>query len=309
VPLAGGRGTLRRWVWAVGAIVVASVPLAVLMARAASGRDPFYWETRPGIYELARAQALLFGGPASAVCSAVVLAAAVILARHRLPRTRTAILAHPATPVVAWAFAPIFVLFAISLVKPVFSEQYLTVAVPGLCLAIGLALTSLPARLRAGVAVIVLASLVGGIVLHAREQYREDWRTPIRKLAQLRSASDPVLFDSVLGLVPAGYYDSSLATSGNRFFVSQWHDGAMPANVTALQSPGAYFDVPDGPPSEQLVRRLAARTGSLFVVLSHDSGQGDVLREPGMAWVTSHCTATVQQYKAVTLVAARACPR
>ena len=145
--------------------------------------------------------------------------------------------------------------------------------------------------------------------MHARTQYREDWRTPIRELAKQRAAGDPVLFDAVLGLVPAGYYDPSLRGSDGRLFVSQWHDAAMPANVTALQNPTSYFGVADGPPSVALVQRLAARTGRLFAVISHTHGQGDVVDEPGIAWITGHCTTTVTRYKAVTLVAARACPR
>jgi hypothetical protein len=243
------------------------------------------------------------------VCAVAVLASAVLLARSRLPRTPRALVSHPAAPVVAWAFAPIVVLFLLSEVKPVFSDTYLTVAVPGLCLALGLAIFSLPRRVRAWALGLVLVSLAAGVAAHWRTQYREDWRAPIRALAHQRAAGDPVLFDTVLGLVPAGYYDPALTSHGGRFFVSQWHDGPMPANVTAVQSPGGYFDVPDGPPSVALVRRLAARSGRLFVVISHATGQGDVLRDSGLAWLGAHCNATVQRYKAVTLVAARACPR
>jgi 4-amino-4-deoxy-L-arabinose transferase-like glycosyltransferase len=309
VPLAAGRAALRRWLPAVAAIVLAAVPLAVLTAHAASGRDVFYWVTRPGLFELARAQVLILGGPVAAVCAVVVLACAVVLARARLPRTPAALVSHPAAPVVAWAFAPIVVLFALSMVKPVFSDTYLAVAVPGLCLALGVAVVSLPRRLGAGALVLLLASLAFGVAAHAREQYREDWRTPIRELAHLRAPGDPVLFDTSLGLVPAGYYDPSLTSHGGRLFVSQWHDGPMPAGVTALQSPGGYFDVPFGPPSTALVQRLARRTGRLFVVISHTTRQGDILRSPALIWVTAHCSATVQRYKAVTFVAARACPR
>jgi hypothetical protein len=117
-----------------------------------------------------------------------------------------------------------------------------------------------------------------------------------------------VLFDSVVGLVPAGYYDRAL-TSDGRLYVSQWHDGPVPANVTALQSPGGYFAVPDGPPTVALVRRLAGRTGSLFVVIAHTSDQGDVLRGAALTWVGARCDTTVHHYKAVDLVAARGCPQ
>jgi hypothetical protein len=204
---------------------------------------------------------------------------------------------------------PIVVLFAVSMAKPVFGDTYLAVAVPGLCLLVGAAVASLPHRLAAAALVVVLASLAYGIAAHVREQYREDWRTPIRELAKQRAPGDPVLFDTVLGLVPAGYYDPALTSHGGRLFVSQWHDGPMPAGVTALQSPGAYFDVPFGPPGAALVQRLAHRTGTVFVVVSHTSRQGDVLRSPGLTWLAAHCSATVQRYKAVTFVAARACPR
>jgi hypothetical protein len=174
---------------------------------------------------------------------------------------------------------------------------------------LGLAIVSLPRRASTWAVGIVLASLALGVASHARTQYREDWRTPIRELAQQRQPGDPVLFDAVLGLVPSGYYDPALRAPDGRLFVSQWHDSPMPANVTALQNPNSYFGVPDGPPSVALVRRLAARTGRLFAVVSHTHGQGDVLDEPGLAWIAGHCSTTVQHFKAVTFVAARACPR
>ena len=309
VPLAAGRRTLRAWLTAVAGIVVACVPLAVLTVHAASHRDPFYWVKRPGPFELARAQALILGGPAAAAAAAAVLACALVLARRRLPRTLPGLIRHPGAPVVAWAFAPIVVLSLLSLARPVFSETYLTVAVPGLCLALGLAVASLPRRLAAVALVVVLGTLALGVALHARSQYREDWRTPIRQLAHERTAKDPVIFDSVVGLVPAGYYDASLRTGRDRLYVSQWHDAPLPAGVTALQNPDSYFGVPDGPPGVALVRRLAARTGKLFAVISHTTGQGDVLREPGFAWVAAHCTTVIRRYKAVTLVTAVECPR
>jgi mannosyltransferase len=309
IPLAAGRVRVRQWVIALAGVVVASLPLAYLTAAAASGRDPFYWVQRPGVFDLARAQALILGGPIAAACALVVLAWALVRVRHHVPRAPRVLVAHPAAPVVVWAFGPILLLFVLSLVRPVFSDTYLTVAVPGLCLLLGLAIVSLPRRASPWAAGIVLASLALGVAMHARTQYREDWRTPIRELAKQRAPGDPVLFDAVLGLVPAGYYDPALRAPDGRLFVSQWHDSPMPANVTALQNPNSYFGVPDGPPSVALVQRLAARTGRLFAVVSHTHGQGDVLREPGLAWIAGHCSTTVEHFKAVTFVAARACPR
>jgi hypothetical protein len=293
----------------VAGIVAAALPLAVLTAHASSGRDPFYWVERPGPFELARAQALILGGPAAAACAAVIIACALVLARRRLPRSPRSLVAHAAAPVAVWAFAPIVLLFILSFVRPVFSETYLSVAVPGLCLALGLAIVSLPGGARPWALGITLVALALGVALHAREQYREDWRAPIRELAHQRAVADPVIFDAGLGLIPAGYYDHSLRAADGRFFVSQWHDSPMPANVTALQSPNSYFGLPDGPPTVALVQRLAARTGRVFVVISHTHGQGDVVHAPGLEWLAKNCSATVQRFKAVTLVAASACPR
>ena len=191
VPLAAGRRTLRTWIVSVAGIVAAALPLAVLTANAGSGRDPFYWVERPGPFELARAQALILGGPAAAACAAVVIACALVLARHRLPRAPRTLIAHPNAPVAAWAFLPIVLLFALSFVRPVFSETYLSIAIPGLCLALALALVSLPAGVRPWAVAVTLAALAFGIAAHAAEQYREDWRTPIRALARERARCGP----------------------------------------------------------------------------------------------------------------------
>jgi hypothetical protein len=306
VPLARGRAAVRGWIVAVAAIAVASAPLAVLAAQAASDRDPFYWVTRPGIFDLAVAQVRLLGGPLAAVCAVAVLAAGLVHGRRAIPRGIRALVAHPATAVAAWAFAPIVVLFALSLVKPVFSDTYLAVSVPGLCLALALAATSLPRRAAAAALAVVLVSLAVGVADQTRRQYREDWRTPVHELSRLRAPGDPVLFDTVVGLVPAGYYDRAL-TSDGRLYVSQWHDAPMPPGVTALQSPGGYFAVPDGPPTVPLVRRLAARTGRLFVIVSHTSDQGDVVHGEAVRWLDAHCRTELKRSKAVDLVVASGC--
>ena len=82
----------------------------------------------------------------------------------------------------------------------------------------------------------MLGTLALGVALHARSQYREDWRTPIRLLAHERAAGDPVLFDSVVGLVPAGYYDPALRTSRDRLYVSALGELYTVGNAGALTS-------------------------------------------------------------------------
>jgi hypothetical protein len=308
VPLARGRRAVGRWLLAVAGITVLVAPLAALTASAASGRDPFYWVDRPGLLEVARAQALIMGGPVAGACSLLLLAGALLHARRRLPRSMASALAHPATAVAGWAFAPIAVLLVISLAKPVFSDQYLTPAVPGLCLLLGLAIASLPRRAGVWSLGVLLAALAVGIVDHARRQYFEDWRAPIRQLTALREPGDPVIFDTQLGVVPAGYYDRAFTSPGGRLYVSEWKDSQVPADVTLLGNPLAHSGVAEGPPGVALVRRLSSQTGRLFLVVSHTNGQGDVLRQAGPQWLDAHCRTHVHRYKAVTLVAARACP-
>ena len=58
-----------------------------------------------------------------------------------------------------------------------------------------------------------------------------------------------------------------------------------------LGNPGSESGVPNGPPSTALVRRLAGRTGTLFLVLSHTTGQGDILHAPGLLWLEQNCDA------------------
>lgn len=307
VPLALGRRALVAWGASLAATAAAIAPLVVISARIRADRNPFYWQHRPGLYDLARAEALTLGGVPPAAVALVCLVVAAAAARSGLPRTLGRALAHRRAPLVAWAFAPIATLFVFAQLQPSFSEQYLTVALPGGSLLLAAALVRLPRRVQGPAVVVALAAALVPVWQHATTQYREDWRGAVHAVAAARHPGDPVLFDTALGLVPAGVYDRAFAARDGRLVVPQWRDEPVPAGVTLLENPGSYFGVPDGPPTVRLVRRLAAATGRAIVVVSHTTGQGDVPREAGLAWARRACTVGERRFKAVVVLVISDC--
>jgi hypothetical protein len=305
-PLQSGRRALRRWVAAAAVVVGSTVPLLIIAARIRAERDPFYWLHRPGIVDLMRGEAIVLGGAPSAAVAVCLIGAALVGSYGRWNLRSVA--RSPFAVLAAWAFLPVVALFVFSLIQPSFSSQYLIVTVPGTSVLFALVLSRWGSTLaRLGTGLVVLAALLT-VVQHAHSQYREDWRAATRVAAQAHAAGEPVVFDTSLGLVPAGFYDAAFAAPDGRMVVYQWHDEPKPRGVFLLQNPNAYFGVPVGPPTVALVQRVTAATGRAVFVISHTVGQGNVATDVGLRWARSSCHVDDRHFKAVEVVLVSHCP-
>lgn len=125
------RGS-RRFRVAFAAAVIAVSPVLLLAIRQ---RSQTSWErqTHPGDY----AHALLGMCGGTHVAAAIAVAVAALLWRPR----RAELFA------LSWASGPLLVLVTVSLVHPMFTERYLTVALPGLALSAALGLRRIHAAL------------------------------------------------------------------------------------------------------------------------------------------------------------------
>jgi mannosyltransferase len=308
VVLGEGRQVLRRWLFAVVAIFVLIVPLAIVSLRVMGERDVFYWVDRPGIGDLARGQIFVFGGLAPAAICLVLIVGTLFGARRRLPRSIRGLVLHPYAPVAAWAFAPIVVLFLGSQLQPYYTELYLTASVPAACLVVALCLERLPGVIAPlAVAILVVASL-GTIVANQPPGHdQDDWDGAFDYMTEVRQPGDPVLFDTALGLQPAGYYDPAFAAPDGRLVVPQWGDAEVPENVALLQNPGSYFGVPNGPPSARQLEELVRPTGRAIVMFTHIVDQGDFLDTAGMAWARSRCDVVDRHFRSIDVAVISGC--
>ncbi|MFC9396923.1 glycosyltransferase family 39 protein [Streptomyces sp. NPDC057027] len=141
VLAAGSRpGAWRRWATAAGAAVVPLVPLALVSSRQGGQTS---WIQEPGVEEL-RLLALQFAGPDVRVLTVAALLAG-LAALSPLRRTGRVGLTAVALPLVV---LPVAVLFAVSLVKPLFVDRYLLFAFAGFPLLVAAGLERLLGTLR-----------------------------------------------------------------------------------------------------------------------------------------------------------------
>jgi hypothetical protein len=287
---------VRGWVMSVLGVLVGLIPLAVLLLVERSKRDALYWLNRPSLHDILRV-----GYHFSANRKGLLVAALILVAAFVATRLRDRRLLIPA----AWAFLPPLVLLVMSLLKPVFSKDYLTPALPGFMLFLAAAVMRVPLPLR----IAGLAGLVGiflSTTVHSVTAHGTGWREATRALGPAPHL-DPVVFDIPDGLVAAGVADKSFTDKHGRLIVNAWSEQPLPPNVALLDDPGGYGRAPSGPPSSRLLARLARRTGTVFVVVYEAAQQGDVARSPGVRWARNACNVEVREYGNVEVIRISAC--
>jgi mannosyltransferase len=138
--------------------------------------------------------------------------------------------------VLGWLLIPIAGALAISLVKPIWVDKYLIVALPGLALtaAFGLS-TRKPTLARAGLLILLVASVSQVLVLHLNED-KDDWRAATEFVLTRSEPGDGIAFYRPFGRFPFGYYADHRDESG---------EGQTPTAVSAtfdrargLRTPG-----------------------------------------------------------------------
>jgi mannosyltransferase len=313
-----GRDGVRRWLWSLFAVLVCCLPLAVAAVISRSRRDALYWlpKTDRALVTLTLQE---FSAGFSGMTSVrwATLAAAVVLvgaAGWVIARTRSHAGAAPLAIALCWGLLPAAVLLLVSFVEPIFWPRYAILSLPGLCLALAIAVEQLwhsrPGAVTAVAAAAVL--LVAGGLADARQRryLQEDWPPIAAVLRTERAPGQPVVVDNALVLPSLGYYDPAFRAPGGQLVVQEWRDEPLPRGFVGFKDPTAYGSVPDGPPSAVEFSRLARLGGgSVWMIVSEVDLelQADPEEGAAVAWARAHCHVQVHESVGVWLLHASHC--
>jgi mannosyltransferase len=313
-----GRDGVRRWLWSLLAVLVCCLPLAAAAVISRSRRDALYWlpKTDRALVTLTL-QEFSAGFSGMTAVRWATLAAAVVLvgaAGWVIARTRSHAGAAPLAIALCWGLLPAAVLLIVSFVEPIFFPRYAILSLPGLCLALAIAVEQLwhsrPGAVTAVAAVAVL--LVAGGLADARQRsyLQEDWPPIAAVLRAERAAGQPVILDNALVLPSLGYYDPAFRAPGGQLVAQEWHDQPLPRGFVGFKDPSGYGSVPDGPPSAAEFARLARLGGgSVWMIVS----EVDLLLQENpregaaVAWAHAHCHVQVHESVGVWLLHASHC--
>lgn len=313
-----GRGGVRRWLWSLLALLVCCVPLAVAAVISRSRRDALYWlpKTDRSLVTYAVQEFSAGFSGITAVRWATLAAAAVLVAAAVwvIARSRSHAGAAPLAIALCWGLVPAAVLLVVSLVEPVFFPRYAILSLPGLCLAVAIAVEQLwhsrPGAVTAVAAAVVLI-VVGGLAdVRQRSHLQEDWPPIAAVLRAERAAAQPLIVDNALVLPSLGYYDHALRAPGGQLIAQEWHDEPLPHGFVGFKDPTGYGSVPDGPPSAAEFARLArVGGGSVWMVVSEVDVELQVDPKQGaaVAWARAHCHVQVHESVGVWLLHASHC--
>ncbi|HEX4482752.1 MAG TPA: glycosyltransferase family 39 protein [Solirubrobacteraceae bacterium] len=315
------RASVRRWITALAAALVAGIPLIIAALISHGRRDALYWLPKldRGLVELALQE---FSGGFSGVTAVrwltllglvVLVGAAIVLAALRRAPSASGERAGTLAVAVTWGVLPAALLLVISKVEPAFWPRYAIVALPGLCLLAAVAAERVVSLGRAPVALGCVA-LIAAASLYADVEQRgvvqQEWRPTIHWLASNRNAREWVIVDNVLMLPSIGYYDPSLKAPNGELIVQEWHDTPLPKRFVGYKDPTGYGRALNGPPSLALVRRVAAEGGGSiwFVFGEIDSlEQGTTSQMAVVKWARSNCHVQTRASTGVEVMHATAC--
>jgi 4-amino-4-deoxy-L-arabinose transferase-like glycosyltransferase len=311
-----GRGSFRRWLWSLLALLVCCLPLIVAAIIARSRRNALYWLPKPDRSLVSITLQEFSGGfsGVSAVRWATIAAGALLLgaAGWLIRRSRDG---EWTTFAIAfcWGVLPIVLLMAVSFIKPLFWPRYVIVALPGLCLLAALAAVRLW-RSRGGM--VAAGGLLGVILVAAvyadarqRTTVQENWLAPAAWLRE-RAPGTPTILDNILMLPPLGYYAPAFRASEGDLIVQEWRDRPLPPGVVGFKDPRGYGKVPNGPPSAATFASLARRGGGsvwMVVAQSDRALQGDVREGAAVGWARTHCRMRVRESIGVWVLHASGC--
>jgi 4-amino-4-deoxy-L-arabinose transferase-like glycosyltransferase len=161
---------------------------------------------------------------------------------------------------VAWFLLPTVLSFAASYAKPIFLSKYVIVALPPLLLLAAKGLRDLRPRLvQAGIAVVIAALAVTGLVRWYGKETREPWREATAYVIARAEPDDAVILFSARIWSPFRYYLERLG--GGEDLQLVYPDG------------GWGTAVPDNtPPQVGPVTRAAAAHDRVWLVLGYADG-------------------------------------
>jgi mannosyltransferase len=136
---------------------------------------------------------------------------AALLSGIRALQTRTG-LPRSLVFVLTWLSLPVVVSLAVSLLKPLFVDRYLIVALPALILTVAFGISRLPMRPIRVAALVVMVALAGQGLLGWYTHYeKEDWRDAAAYVLQASVPGDAVIFFRPRARNPFAYYVERVA--------------------------------------------------------------------------------------------------
>jgi mannosyltransferase len=215
------RPATRTLLIAYGCIAVLSLPLLAFLLTTSGNQIGWIPPLSVGgiaraLGQLAGSRTFLGAGLLVAILAACVLFTFIALAQ-RWRRSGRSGDTWPLVLVLGWLLVPIAGALAISLVKPIWVDKYLIVALPGLALTAAFGLSALkPFLARAGFLILLVASVSQVAVLHLNED-KDDWRTATEFVLTRSEPGDGIAFYRPFGRFPFGYYvDRSDGSAGGR---------------------------------------------------------------------------------------------
>jgi len=289
------RRALVPWIVTLAGAGVLMIPLAVLTVRA-DDTNPLFRIPTPGVGDVPGFFAQIVGGsgPERVRQALVFLGIALLLvAAWRLRGRLGDETARQGWLALAWLVLPIAAAFVISQGEnSIWLSRYVISTVPAACLLIAWAASNSPRVAAAPLVAAMVVLMIVGVVDQARSRGEptSDWAEAV---AEARPTGAPVIFYEAEGAQAAGYHEESLARADGTPIVPGWDAAEPPPGIVLLDSP--EFDrLPKGPPSAELVRRLARDTSSGVVVMAIRPSDPE---GPGVVWARERCTVTRQDFE------------
>jgi hypothetical protein len=288
------RRALIPWIITLAGAGALMIPLAVLTLRA-DDTNPLFRVPTPGLGDVPGFLAQIVGGsgPERARQAVVLLGIALLLvAAWRLRGRLGGAEARPGWLALAWLVLPIAAAFVISQGEDsIWLARYVIATVPAACLLIAWAASRTPPVAAVPIVAAMVLLMLVGVVDQARSRGEptSDWAAAV---VEARPAGAPVVFYEAEGAQAGGYHETSLAAADGTPIIPGWDETPPPPGIVLLDSP--EFDrLPKGPPSAELVERLARESSSGVVVMAIRPSDPE---GAGVDWARERCTVTRQDF-------------
>ena len=197
------RKELRR---AMRVIALALIPVAVFLV--ATGAGPLAWLPRPSWGDIHEFAIYLSGAGGDVLLGLYLLALLLATIAWRESRHESTSWRYPL--IFTWLVLPMIIVFGLSLMKPIFMNRFLIVALPALCLLAAAGITQIRSKfvgaaLAAGLA-IGAAYGVSEFQRQGLDQPDEEWRAATHYLLSEAKPQDGALFYSSQCRMPYEFY-------------------------------------------------------------------------------------------------------
>lgn len=186
-------------------IAILAAPVFIFIA--ATGAGPLNWIRRPGLSILWEFLLDICGngGPLLVLAYAILCIVALLVRRNPSQTWSLRLL-------LLWIAAPIAIILALSIARPLFVPRYFLLCLPALCLLAAVGLSRLRTPILIAPALVLLLGLAfRGDLSYYRDDFdikRDDWRAATEYLRTNASASDAIMFHVAMGRMSYEYYKS-----------------------------------------------------------------------------------------------------